>query len=142
MRFIKQTNDVSLIKSVLSTTYDSIAYDGSPSLEEYVPTGVWFILKHNTKKAGFIQLLPITNVMWQCHVAIFKEYRGNGSEEWGQLVAEWARDNLGVKRFLAITPYKAAKHYAERVGFSNVTILKKCIQKNGVLLYQYVLEME
>jgi L-amino acid N-acyltransferase YncA len=51
------------------------------------------------------------------------------------------RENCGTKKFLAITPYEAAKKYAERVGFNYVATLINSIKKNGQLLDQFLLEM-
>lgn len=125
----------------LSDFYTEIAYDGSPEFSQYVPKGVWFVLFENNDIAGLINLEQMNNVMWNCHIMIYASHRGNGSEEWAKLVAQWAREHLEAEKFLAITPYEAAKKYAERAGFTNVGILSSSIRKNGKLLNQYVLEL-
>ena len=142
MRTILYTCDISSIRAVLGRDhiYDTMSYDGSPSLQEYVPTGVWLILMQEEDICGAINLEPMNNVMWQAHIAIFPEFRGHGSEEWGKLAAQWMRTN-GASKILAITPYESAKRYAERMGMHNVCVLPHSIRKNGKLLDQYMLEM-
>lgn len=127
-------------KELLRPYYDELVYDGSPQFEEFKPTGIWFVLYDNERPAGLINLNFLNNVMWNAHVIVFKEFRGPGSEEWGKLVAQYMRNKYGAKKFLAITPYEAAKKYAERMGFKLVATLEKSILKNGQLLDQYLLE--
>lgn len=137
------TTDVKLIKSILSkdNIYDSISYDDSPDLKHFVPKGIWFVLKEGNDIAGLITLEPMNNVLWTPHIIIYKEYRGNGSEEWGKKVADYMRRRCGAKKFLAFTPYEPAKRYAEKMGFKYLTTLTESIKKDGVLLDQYVLEL-
>lgn len=122
--------------------YEDVAYDGSPEFKDYIPKGVWLTLLEDELIAGFINLEPLNNVTWIAHVMIYPQYRRNNSEEWGKQAAKYMRDNLRAKKFLALSPYKAAKNYAERVGFKYLTIIKDSILKNGVLMDQYMLEME
>ena len=125
----------------LSDFYNDIAYDGSPEFKDYVPKGVWITLYEDEAVAGLINLEPLNNVMWNCHVMIYETFRGNGSEEWGIQAAECMRQNLGAKKFLALTPYKAAKKYAEKIGFKYIHTLEQSVKKNGELMNQYMLEM-
>ena len=125
----------------LSDFYDEISYDDSPPFKDYVPVGIWFTLLQEEMVAGFINLEPMNNVMWNAHVMIYTKYRRNGSEEWAVLVAQWARQHLRAKKFLAITPYIAAKKYAERAGFVYVAMLTNSIKKNGKLMDQFMLEL-
>lgn len=138
MKSILSISDISHIKDVLShdNIYDTIAYDDSPSLQDYAPRGIWFELLQEDTIAGMINLEPLNNVLWQPHIFIFEEYRGNGSTEWGQLVIE----HCGVQKFIAFTPYEQARKYAEKIGFKYIATLEKSIKKNGVLLDQYILE--
>ncbi len=143
IKTIFPTTDISLIKAALEleNIYDNMAYDGSPSLQEYVPTGVWLLLLgKNDLVCGFINLNQMNNVMWNCHIYIRPYYRGNGSEEWGIQAAQYISKH-GAKKILAITPYESAKKYAERVGFTNVGVLSSSIRKNGQLLNQWLLEL-
>ena len=143
MKSILPTVDVSLIKGILGreNIYDTLVYDGSPSLQEYTPRGVWLFLLKGEAITGLINLEPLTNVLWQPHIFIFEQYRGNGSEEWGKKAAQFMRDEMGAKKFIALTPYKSAKKYAERVGFKYLTTIKNSILKNGKLMNQYMLEL-
>ena len=125
----------------LSDFYEEIAYDGSPEFKDFIPKGVWFTLYEDEAVAGFINLEPLNNVTWNCHVMLYATFRGNHSEQWGIQVAQVARERLGVKKFLAFTPYVTAKKYAERMGFKNIGILTASIQKNGILMDQYMLEL-
>lgn len=120
--------------------YDTIKYDGSPSLDQFVPEGVWFKLVHKSDTAGLINLKQLNNVTWIPHIFIRKKYRGEYSFIWGQLVIDSMEYNLGAKKFLAFTPYKNAKKYTEKLGFKHVATLSKSIQKDGELLDQYVME--
>ena len=140
---ILEAKNPQVIKTLLAIDdmYDVLAYDGSPPLSEYTPEGIWFILLRNGYTAGFITLDPLNNVTWVAHVAILEKYRGKESEEWGKLVAQRMTQKYGAKKFLAITPYDAAKRYAERVGFKQIAVLNNSIRKNGVLLHQYLLEL-
>jgi hypothetical protein len=122
--------------------YNKISYDGSPEFKDYIPRGVWMSLFEGGVFAGFINLESLNNIMWNAHIMIYKEFRGNNSEEWGKQVANYMRIQHKVKKFLAITPYKTAKRYAENMGFIYLTTLKKSILKNGELMDQYILEME
>lgn len=144
MKSIKLSNNIEGLKKVLEKCYAEFVYDGSPSFEVFVPDvkeQMWFILKDDENPAGIITLQYINNVLWIPHVFIFPEYRKNNSEEWGKQVAEFMRTKCGTKRFLILTPYLAAKKYAERVGFTYIHTLPKSIMKNGELLDQYMLEM-
>lgn len=143
MKNIQLLTNNHIIKAILDTDnlYDQLVYDGSPNLIDYEPSGVWMVLLEGTDTAGFIHFNPMNNVMWDCHIAIFERYRGQNSEEWGQLAATWMKENLGAHKFLAITPYLSAMRYAERVGFVYKALLKNSIMKNGQLLDQYLLEL-
>jgi len=127
-----------IIKNLLDIDdlYGTLSYDGSPSLEEFIPTGLWYFLLEDGYTAGFINLVPLNNVLWQPHIFVFKKYRGNGSEEWGKLVMA----KHPYFKFMALTPYIEAKKYAEKLGFSQLATLPASIQKNGKLLDQYILE--
>lgn len=142
-RTIRLCRDEYFIKYVLSIddSYNSIAYDG-PDLDHFIPNGVWFLLLDGSDLAGIINFTAMNNVLWTAHVIIFKLYRGQGTEQWGQQAVEYMKKNLGAKQFLVMTPYKNAKKYAERVGFKYISVLKNSIQKNGELLDQYMLEMD
>jgi RimJ/RimL family protein N-acetyltransferase len=132
---------VDAIRNLLSIgdLYD--AYDGSPELKHFVPKGIWFGLYEEDELAGYINAISLNNITQICHIGILPRFRKNGSEEWGRLVADFMRENCGTKKFLAITPYEAAKKYAERVGFNYVATLINSIKKNGQLLDQFLLEM-
>lgn len=144
MKYVQHTNDSSLIKNILEreNSYNSMAYDGSPPLSEYIPKGVWLLLLEGEAIAGMINFEQMNNVMWQPHIFIFEQHRRNHSERWGKKAAEFMRDNLNARKFLVLTPHGPAKKYAERVGFSCVGVLKNSILKNRKLMNQYVLEME
>lgn len=139
MRRMFETVDPDFIKYVLKNMYNDLVYDDSPSLEEFVPTGKWFILVDGSDLAGIINVLPLNNVMYSCHIFIFEPYRGSGTEEWGIAVADYMKKNYGATTLLAITPYTAAKNYAERMGMKQIAVLPKSIKKNGKLLDQYML---
>jgi hypothetical protein len=144
MREIVPTRSKMTIKAALriENAYEQIAYDGSPPLPDFdVSKMIWFILLQDGYTAGIICLSPLNNVMWTPHIVIFKKYRGASSEEWGQLVAKHMKRYYGAKKFLALTPYATAKRYAEAVGFKQIGVLSKSIQKNGELLDQYIMEM-
>ncbi len=144
MRSILNINDhPALIKKVLSidNVYTELAYDGSPDLNHFVPDGMWFLLLDGSDIAGFINLKPLNNITWMPHIFIFKLYRGNGSEEWGKQVADEMTNKYGAKKFLAFTPYRTARKYAENVGFKYVATLFKSIKKKGRMLDQYMLEL-
>jgi hypothetical protein len=155
------------LEAWLPDFYEDLCYDGSPKLENYIPTGVWFTLCEQSlatgsfaspsegyevagvngsslqppSVAGFINAEPLNNVMWNCHVYIYEKFRGNNSEQWAVQVADYLREHTGATKFLAITPYESAKHYAERAGFKLVGVLSNSIRKNGKLLNQYLLEL-
>lgn len=137
MKRILQTND---IKRFLVDVYTSIVYDNSTPFEKYVPDGVWYVLVDGNDVAGLINLQPVTNVLWNTHVIIYPAYRGNGSEEWGKLVAADMKQH-GATRFIALTPYENARKYAERVGFKYITTLLNSVKKDGKLLHQHMLEL-
>lgn len=147
MKLIQRTTDTTLIKSILAqdSMYDGLVYDGSPSLQEFVPNvidNVWFVLLEDRELAGLITLEYLNYVLWTPHIFIFEKHRGGNSPKWAYLVAHYMREQCGAKKFLALTPYKAAKKYAEKVGFKYITTLSQSIKKNNVLLNQYMLEME
>ena len=147
MKTIERTLDAEAIKKILSTDnlYDSLVFDGSPSLEDYVPdvvNKVSFILKEDTQIAGMIFLDYMNYVLWTPHIFIFEKFRGNGSEEWGKQVVKYMLDRCRPIKFLAFTPYNAAKAYAERVGFKNIAVLKNSVKKGGQILNQYMLELD
>jgi len=143
MRKIHFCQDKLFIRAVLSidNSYNEIAYDDSVDVLKYEPSGVHLILTYNDTLAGIIILNPLNNVMWQPHIIIFKRFRGEGSEQWGKLAAEFMKERFNAKKFLALTPYENAKNYAERMGFSLIGNLSASIKKNGKLLDQFVLEL-
>lgn len=134
------------IKDLLAidNMYESISYDGSVPLEEYNPTGAWFALLEGGECSlvtGYIHLQQLSNILWMPHIFIRKQFRGKGSEKWGIEVFNFMREQYGHVKGLAITPYRHAKEYAERIGFKQIGLLEKSIMKNGKLLDQYVLEL-
>lgn len=104
-------------------------------------SGVWFRLLQDRNTAGVINLRAINNVTWVPHIFLFPEYRMNGSEKWGKLVARFMRKNLGAEKFLVFTPFRSARKYAERVGFKHVAVLEKSVLKDNELLDQVVMEL-
>ena len=143
MKSILPTCDVNLIKGILSreNIYTSLVYDNSPSLQEYAPKGIWLLLLEGEAICGFINLEQLNNIMWQPHIFIFEQYRGNNSEEWGKQAIQFMKEKIEAKKLLAFTPYKEAKKYAEKIGMKNIGILQNSILKNGQLLNQYILEL-
>lgn len=143
MKTIRFSADVNLIKELLAIEdiYDSVSYDGSPSLEECWLEGVWIILEEDNHIAGLANLIPLNNVLWTPHILIYKEHRGRDSVEWGHLVIAFMKEHLGAKKFLAFTPYLTAKRYAEKIGFTNIGVLSNSIRKDGELLNQFILEL-
>jgi len=143
MKYIFQTADMSFIKRILAidNNYELLAYDNSPCLANYVPTGLWFILVDGTSIAGYVNLMCLNNVLWSPHIYIFKRHRGRGSEQWGRLIFNEMKQKYNAKKYLALTPYLPAKKYAEKIGFKYVTTLTQSIQKNGQLLDQYMLSL-
>lgn len=143
---IEIISDKNFIRNLLSRDdiYDEVAYDNSPPLEDYVPTGIWFLLAQNNHIAGLINVNSVSNVMWNCHVLLYREYRGKfkDSHQWAIMVANYMKKHFGATSFLAITPYEAAKKYAERAGFKYKTTLECSILKDGKLLDQYLLELK
>lgn len=131
---IEITTNLSVIRSILA--YDDVPKDYYPD----VINKVWFILKQDSETAGIIMFEYLNFVLWVPHIFIFKKYRGGNSTKWAEKAVAYMENVLGAKKFLALTPYIAAKKYAEKVGFKLVTVLTKSIQKNGELLDQYVLE--
>jgi len=102
--------------------------------------GVWFVLSYGDRIAGLINLRAINNVMWVPHIYIRDQYRGNASYEWGNMVVEYMKQNMGAKKFLAITPFRSAKSYAEKMGFTYVTTLQNSVLVNNEMRDQYMLE--
>lgn len=146
MYSIVQTTNPLLIKELLTidNTYDSLVYDGSPSIMDYnvdTSKNLWFILLKDGYTSGLITLEYLNYVLWVPHVFIYNKFRGEGSEQWGKLVAEEMRTKYGAKKFLALTPYIQAKKYAEKIGFKYIHTLESSVQKNGKLMNQYMLEM-
>lgn len=140
MKSIKPSDQRDL-QIFLEDFYSEIAYDGSPEFKDYVPKGVWFTLYEDDLIAGLINLEPLNNVTWIPHIMIYETCRGKGSEEWGNIVVRTMCTQFGAKKFLAFTPYEAAKKYAERMGFKQIGKLSNSILKNGKLLSQYMLEL-
>lgn len=142
MKTIQLATNKVTICDILATDnlYEELVYDGSPKLEDFNPTGVWFCLKENEEIAGLIALQSLNNVMWIPHIYIFERFRGNNSEEWGIQVVEFMKEKYGTATFLALTPYKSAKQYAQKIGFKYIATLKQSVKKNGQLLDQYMLE--
>lgn len=134
---IEATCSENMIKLALEPIYDEFVYDGSPDLREYKPEGIWFLLLSNRSLAGIINLQKINNTLWMPHIYIYEHYRGKGSEEWGKQVLEQMGPN---QKYLALTPYKSAKKYAEKLGFKLTGKLTKSIKKDGKLMDQYMLE--
>lgn len=146
IKFIQRTMNINLIKSILTTdnTYDGLVYDGSPPLQDFIPdvkNNVWFVLYEGDQIAGLITLEYLNYVLWVPHIFIFEQYRGGNSYQWGVQVAQYMIQKCGAKKFLAMTPYKQARRYAEKMGFRHIGVLTKSIKKNGVLLDQYMLEL-
>ena len=143
IKSIMQNYNINSIKTILSleNMYSKTAFDDSPYLGDLFPEGVWINLYEDGNIAGIVNLKQLNNVMWQPHIYILEAKRNKGSEEWGKQVAEYMSKKYDAKKFLAMTPYKNAKKYAQRIGFKQIAVLTKSIQKNGELLDQYVLEM-
>ena len=144
MYSIRETRDVFFIRELLSIddVYASMVYDHSSPWEDYIPdmeNSLWIVLYKGNEPAGIVRMQYMNCVLWMPHIAIFKQFRGEGLQ-WGHIVSERMRDAYGAKKLLAITPYEAARKYAERVGFKEIGVLKESARKNGKLLDQYILE--
>lgn len=145
MKSIDRTNDVKTISKIIKDDYDTVIFDGCPSFEDFKPdleNSLWFILKEDKEIAGLIKLENLNWTTWMPHIIIKKEYRGNGSEQWGLLVAAYMKEIFKDINFLVMTPYETAKKYAERMGFKLIGILPKSLKKNGILMDQYILSGE
>jgi len=103
---------------------------------------LWFILYDNSETTGVIKLEYLNFSLWIPHIIIHKQHRGQDSEIWGKLVIQYMKDVYGVNKFLALTPYKNAKRYAEKVGFKYIHTVTKSFKKDGELLDQYLLEFK
>jgi hypothetical protein len=144
MKSIELTSDKSVIKDIIKEYYDLVTFDGCPSFEDFIPdteNSIWFVLYDNcgTQLAGLIKLESVNFITWTPHIVIKKEYRKNNSEQWGLLVAAHMKEKIADVNFMVITPYKAAKDYAKRMGFKLIGIMPKSMKKNGKLMDQYVL---
>lgn len=142
MKTIECTFNTSLIKRHLKDDYDLVTYDGCPSYEDFIPDTencIWFILKHNSDTAGLIKLDNLNLTTWIPHIVIKEKYRGNGSEQWGLMVASWMQERFTDVNFLVMTPYESAKNYALRMGFTLLGTMPNSIKKNGKLMDQYIL---
>ena len=142
---IKCTSDVRTIKELLADDYDQVIYDGCPSFEDFQPdliNSIWFILYDKSDTCGLIKMENLNWVTWVPHIVIKKEYRGNGSEKWGQQVIEYMKKIFTDVNYLVITPYISAKKYAERLGFKYMGIMPNSIKKNGKLMDQHILTGE
>lgn len=145
MYLVSETRDENLLRAILGhdNTYDEYVVDGAPPLEKWHanPNSIWMVLYKNEDIAGLIQIDRLGNMLGICHINIFKSCRGGNSSEWGNLVRDYIRARHGITSLLAITPYLAAKKYAEKIGFTLKTIIPKSIQKNGEVLDQFLLEL-
>ncbi len=143
MKSVLPCNDIELIKNILGqdNIYESLAYDGSPPLAQFNPQGIWVLLLEEEAIAGLINLEPINNIMWNSHVYIYPTFRGNSSEKWGQLTAQYMRKNIKNIKIVGFTPYIEAKKWAEKMGFKCIAVLNNSIKKNGKLLNQWLLEL-
>lgn len=135
MKTVESTCSENMIKLALEPIYEEFSEDDCPNLMTFKPEGIWFLLLSDRNLAGIINLQKLNNTTWIPHIYIYEHYRGKGSEEWGKLVME----KMPTK-YLAMTPYKSAKKYAEKLGFKHIHTLKKSIKKNGKLMDQYILE--
>ena len=101
---------------------------------------VGFILKQDSDTAGVITFDFLNYILWVPHITILKPHRGDDSFIWGKLAIEYMNKHFGAKKFLALTPYLAAKKYAEKVGFKQIAILSQSIMQDDKLLDQYMME--
>ena len=141
VKTIECTRDAKRIKSIIKNYYDLVIFDGCPSFEDFKPdvdTSFWFVLKDGKKVAGLIKLENLNLTTWIPHIVIKEEYRGNDSEQWGLLVAQYMKDIFKDVCFLVMTPYESAKNYAIRMGFNIIGILPNSIKKDGQLMSQYI----
>jgi RimJ/RimL family protein N-acetyltransferase len=142
MMSILCTTDVRTIKEIIKDDYDMVIFDGCPSFEDFEPdveNSLWFILYQDSDTAGLIKLENLNLTTWIPHIVIKKEFRGEGSEHWGQLVVKYMKERIKDINFLVMTPYETAKKYAERMGFNLIGIMPKSVKKNGELMDQYIL---
>src|SRR3990167_1786816 len=125
MKTIIEIKDVSMIRELvtINNAYLEISYDGSPPVQDFQPRGIWLVLLESEYTAGFINVECLNNVTWIPHICIYELYRGNNSEEWGVQAIKYMKDKYGATKFLAFTPYKVAKKYAEKLGFKYIHTL-------------------
>lgn len=149
MKTIRPITDYLSIVSLLAKDdlYQSIVDDGSVPLLQYSPDSMsgkerWFMLLEGTEPAGFIRMDYFNHTTLACHIGIFKEFRGKGSEEWGTQAIEYARKYLGAKKFITWSPYTAGVKYATRVGFKEVFTMDNAISIGGAMRKLTFMEME
>ena len=146
---IERTQDVALIKSVLThpSIYPFISDDGSPSAEEFDPSGlaqhpmVYFLAAVTETGVGAVWMLhAINSFTYEVHTCVLPEFRGQTTEA-AKAVAVWMFENTNCKKIITHVPSynRLALKLAERVGMEHEGVNRKSWFKDGLVYDQYVL---
>lgn len=94
--------------------------DDSQMREPDLVNECWLGILKDGEYAGFFRIAQITSVLFECHVCILKEHRGE-SDKYAYKAYEWILENLEAEKLILSIPEfnKAAITYAKKIGFVN-----------------------
>jgi RimJ/RimL family protein N-acetyltransferase len=137
--------DEKTIKDILTTDglYDIIKDDGSPSKESLKIDTSWFhlLIKRDGITIGLAQFHSINSSTLVGHINMLPKVWGQRIDEGPKKALQWIKQHTHCKKVIAFIP-EECKHVlkaAERYGLKQEGFIDKSIQRNGVLMGQYVM---
>ena len=133
---IERTNDMSLVKSILSS--DGVWENIGGHLhdkEEFSPDDSWlYVVGIVDGEAVGMVLVHDDDGHDKCHVQIIPKYRKEHSKEFGVLGMAWIWNNTSINRLVASIPaiYPNVIKYAKLQGFEVLRTVDGMYKKDGV----------
>lgn len=146
---IIRTFDKNLIKKILlsENLYKEFSDDSFPEslvhFEPKVDSQYYWIIPAKEYICGVILFRQLGGILADSHAALFRKYRGEGSELIGKAAINWMRKNTSISKFITFVPdeKEAALKYAIKCGFKETAKIKESIVLNGRLMGHTILEV-
>ena len=106
---------------------------------EYMKSNICLLIKLNGFHAGVIQLNRNNSILYECHLAMFPEYR-KWSKKMGHAALKWIEENTQIKQIFALVSVKRQEvmKLASQLGFKVTGIIPQSYLIGGELVDQLV----
>ena len=125
--------------------YDCISSDGAPKIEDYEPGEAFYVGGFiDGKIAALLVFHPKSNILWQVHVQVLKDYRARAMEFAEKGLGFFWNSAQSVIKLCAEIPdlYPNVLNFALKANFKIDGRIDNAYLKNGKLYSLYYLSLE